>query len=359
MNRSSTERFFNFSILPMRPSFYDHLHPPTIPAAQARLRYTLGAGGLAVFLTLVVGFTGILVTFYYIPTPEQAAKSVQELTFLVPFGWLMRNLHYWSAQLLILVAALHLLRVVFTGAYLPPRRLNYLLGLSLLVICLFMDFSGYVLRWDEGVHWALVAGTNLVRSIPVVGEGLYSALVAGDQIGAGTLVRFYAWHLFGLTLILIIISVWHIFRVRRDGGIAVPPPELRSDPARIPRKELALREGLAMLWAALVLIGLAILVPAPLSPGIKEGAAKANESLAPWFFLWVQQLLRLGDPFIYGVLIPLGALLILALVPYITPQRLSPTELGRWFPHGGRNVQILVAVLGGIILLLTLLAVLH
>jgi quinol-cytochrome oxidoreductase complex cytochrome b subunit len=96
-----------------------------------------------------------------------------------------------------------------------------------------------------------------------------------------------------------------------------------------------------------------------LSPGIKEGAAKANESLAPWFFLWVQQLLKLGDPFIYGVLIPLGALLILALVPYITPQRLSPTELGRWFPHGGRNVQILVAVLGGIILLLTLLAVLH
>ena len=97
----------------MRPSFYDHLHPPTIPAPQARLRYTLGAGGLAVFLTLVVGFTGILVTFYYIPTPEQAAKSVQELTFLVPFGWLMRNLHYWSAQLLVLVAALHLLRVVF------------------------------------------------------------------------------------------------------------------------------------------------------------------------------------------------------------------------------------------------------
>ena len=103
----------------MRPSFYDHLHPPTIPAAQARLRYTFGTGGLAVFLTLVVGFTGILVTFFYIPTPEQAAKSVQELTFLVPFGWLIRNLHFWSAQLLILVVILHMLRVVFTGAYLP------------------------------------------------------------------------------------------------------------------------------------------------------------------------------------------------------------------------------------------------
>ncbi len=343
----------------MRPSFYDHLHPPTIPAPQARLRYTLAAGGLAVFLTLVVGFTGILVTFYYVPTPEQAAKSVQELTFLVPFGWLMRNLHYWSAQLLILVAALHLLRVAFTGAYLPPRRLNYLLGLFLLVICLFMDFTGYVLRWDEGVHWALVAGTNLVRSIPLVGERLYATLVGGSQIGASTLIRFYAWHLFGLTIVLIIISVWHIFRVRRDGGIAVPPPELRSDPNRITRKELATREGLAMLWAAIVLIALSILVPAPLAPGIQEGATPASESLAPWFFLWVQQLLRFGDPFIYGVFIPLGALLILALVPYITPLRLSPNELGKWFPRGGRNVQILVAILAGAILLLTLLALLH
>jgi quinol-cytochrome oxidoreductase complex cytochrome b subunit len=343
----------------MRPSFYDHLHPPTIPAAQARLRYTLGAGGLAVFLTLVVGFTGILVTFYYLPTPEQAAKSVQELTFLVPFGWLMRNLHYWSAQLLVLVAALHLLRVVFTGAYLPPHRLNYLLGLSMLVLCLFLDFTGYVLRWDEGVHWALIAGTNLVRSIPLVGAQLYATLVGGSQIGATTLIRFYAWHLFGLTLVLIVIGVWHIFRVRRDGGISVPPPELRTDTARIPRKELARREGLAMLWAALVLIVLAILVPAPLAPGIQVGAAPTSESSAPWFFLWVQQLLKLGDPFIYGVLIPLGALLILALVPYITPHNLSPIELGRWFPRGGRLVQILVAILSGTILVLTILTLIH
>ena len=342
----------------MRPSFYDHLHPPTIPAPQARLRYTLGMGGLAVFLTLVVGFTGILVTFFYVPTPEQAAKSVQELTFLVPFGWLMRNLHFWSAQLLILVASVHLLRVVFTGAYLPPRRLNYLLGLILLVICLFLDFTGYILRWDEGVHWALVAGTNLVRSIPLVGEGLYSALVGGNQVSATTLLRFYAWHLFGLMLILIAIGIWHLFRVRRDGGIAVPPPELRSDKERITRKELSRREGLAMLWASFVLLMLAILIPAPLAPAIQEGSSSASETLAPWFFLWVQQLLKLGDPFVFGVLIPLGALLILALIPYLTPQRLPPAELGSWFPPGGRNVQILVAILAGVIIVLTLLMLL-
>jgi len=343
----------------MRPSFYDHLHPPTIPAAQARLRYSLAAGGLAVFMTLVAGVTGILLTFYYLPTPDQAAKSVQQLAFLVPFGWLVRNLHYWSAQLLVLAAALHLLRVVFTGAYKAPRRLNYLLGLGLLLTCILMDFTGYALRWDEGVHWALVAGTNLVRSIPVVGGGLYFAVVGGSQVGASTLIRFYAWHLFGLTLVLLILLVWHIFRVRRDGGIALPPPQARGDTSRITRKELARREGLAMLWAGIVLLGLAILVPAPLAPAIQSGAALPLESRAPWFFLWVQQLLRLGDPFVYGVLAPLGALLLLALVPYITPQRLSVDELGRWFPRGGRNMQVMVAALSAAIVLLSLLGLAH
>ena len=112
----------------MRPSFFHHLHPPSIPAAQSRLRYTLGAGGLAVFLTLVVTITGALELFYYVPTPEGAAQSVQTITYLAPFGWLVRGLHYWSAQALVAAAAVHLLRVVFTGAYAIPRRFNYLWG---------------------------------------------------------------------------------------------------------------------------------------------------------------------------------------------------------------------------------------
>src|SRR5512134_728822 len=113
----------------MRPSFFHHLHPPTIPAAQSRWRYTLGAGGTAVFLMLILGVTGILELFYYIPTPEAAALSVQRLTYLVPFGGFIRNLHYWAAQLLMIVSAIHLVRVVFTAAYRSPRRFNYLLGM--------------------------------------------------------------------------------------------------------------------------------------------------------------------------------------------------------------------------------------
>ncbi|HEY5158484.1 MAG TPA: cytochrome b N-terminal domain-containing protein, partial [Anaerolineales bacterium] len=233
----------------MRPSFIHHLHPPTIPARQARLRYTLAAGGLALFCMLVLLVTGILEMFYYIPTPDQAGSSIQTLTFLVPYGGLVRNLHYWSAQLLVVVTLVHLIRVIFTGSYAPPRRFNYLLGMGLLVLVVLLDFTGYVLRWDDGIRWALVAGTNLVRSIPLIGGGFYSILVGGSQPGPATLIRFYSWHIFGLTLAAGILVAWHAFRVRRDGGIAVPPPALRTDHNRITRYELVRREVLAMLLA--------------------------------------------------------------------------------------------------------------
>lgn len=342
-------------LISVRPSFFHHLHPPTIPAPQARLRYTLGAGGLAVFLTLVLVITGIVEMFYYIPTPQEAALSVQTLTYLVPFGGLVRSVHYWAAQLLILVVLVHLLRVVFTGAYAKPRRLNYLLGLVLLVVSLFLDFSGYVLRWDEGIRWALVAGTNLVKTIPGIGSGLYGMLMGGKEPGPATLVRFYAWHIFGLSLVLLSVGIWHIFRVRRDGGVAVPPPEARRDPTRITRFELARREGLTSLLAMALLVVLALVKPAPISPPIEGAASLAADGRAPWFFLWVQQLLRQGNPFVWGVLVPLAILAWFVLIPYILPVA-QPRELGTWFPQGNRLAQVSLGMIVVILLVLTVLA---
>jgi quinol-cytochrome oxidoreductase complex cytochrome b subunit len=342
----------------MRPNFFHHLHPPTVPAAQARWRHTLGAGGIAVFLLLVLGVTGALEMFYYTPTPGEAALSIQALTYVVPFGGLLRNLHYWAAQLLVVFSGVHLLRVVFTAAYAPPRRFNYLLGLALFVLILFLDFSGYVLRWDEGIRWALVAGTNLVKTIPLVGESLYGMLVGGEQPGPATLVRFYAWHIFGLSLVLVAVGVWHIFRVRRDGGIAVPPPEMRRDPSRITRFELVRREGLAALLATTALVLLALLLPAPIAPAIEAGSTLAAEGQAPWFFLWVQQLLRLGSPFLWGVFIPLLIVCILALIPYVLPQA-KQAELGAWFPPSNRLAQVIAAAILLLVTGLTLLGILQ
>ena len=341
----------------MRPSFFHHLHPPTIPARQARFRYTLGAGGYAVFLTLVILVSGLLLMFYYVPTPAEAGPSIQMITFLAPFGALVRNLHYWSAQILVVVAAIHMLRVIFTGAYRAPRRFNYLLGLILFVLILFLNFTGYVLRWDEGVRWALVAGTNLVHSIPGIGPALYRLVMGGSQPGPATLTRFYTWHIFGLFALLLAIVVWHIFKVRRDGGIAVPPPEQRPSSARISRFELARREGLAALIGLAVLLLVAAFIPAPLASPMSEVTSQAADAKAPWFFLWVQQLLKWGDAFWMGVFVPLLILGILGAIPYLLPAVRSE-ELGRWFPPSGRPAQVLTILLVLGVLILTLLAIL-
>jgi quinol-cytochrome oxidoreductase complex cytochrome b subunit len=293
--------------------------------------------------------------FYYIPFPDKAAQSVQEITFLVPYGEIIRGLHFWAAQLLVGVAVVHLLRVVFTGSYAHGRRFNYLLGIILFLVLIFLDFSGYILRWDEGIRWALVAGTNLIKTIPLIGVGLYRFVMGGSQPGAATLIRFYAWHIFGLTLILVGAGVWHLFRVRRDGGIAVPPPALRADPVRISREVLVRREVLAAVLASSILIAITLLFPAPIAEPMDLASTATSDSRAPWFFLWVQHLLRWGDPFLFGILVPLGALVVLAIIPYVFPEP-SPGELGRWFPKHARSAQFVAAAVAILLVLLTILA---
>lgn len=336
----------------MRPSFFHHLHPPTIPAAQARWRYTLGAGGTAVFLLLVIGLTGILELFYYVPVPEQAAQSIQTISYLVPMGGLIRNLHFWSAQFLLIVSAVHLFRIISTGAYAPPRRFNYLLGLALFIFAILLDFTGYILRWDQGIQWALVVGTNLIRTIPLIGNAFYILLIGGTQPGPAALIRFYAWHIFGLTLGAAILAVWHAFRVRRDGGIAVPPSPLRADKARIARNELVRREILAMLFTGAALILLSAIRPAPIAAPIADMNALSSEAHAPWFFLWVQEMLKWGDPFLWGVAAPLTIVLALALIPYIFPNA-AGRELGTWFPRSNRVAQVIMIVIALLIIVLT------
>jgi quinol-cytochrome oxidoreductase complex cytochrome b subunit len=339
-----------------RPNFFHHLHPPSIPAAQAGWGYTLGAGGIAVFLTLVVLLTGALEMFFYVPTPQQAGESVQMITFLVPFGGLVRGLHYWSAQALMLFSLVHLARVVLTGAFTPPRRFNYLLGLGLLVLLLFLNFTGYVLRWDEGIRWALVVGTNLLKTIPGAGQALYGFVVGGAEPGAATLLRFYAWHVFGLMLAAVFTLGWHLFRVRRDGGIAAPAPQLRPERERISRFELTRREVFAMLAASAALLILTLLVSPPLEAPIAPGSFSppGAEVRAPWFFLWVQQLLRYGDAFWMGIVLPVTFLGLVAALPYLFPY-LPEEQKGRWLPPAGRAAQWIFLSLALVWLVLTLL----
>ena len=329
-----------------RPNFFYHLHPPTLPQREASFRYTFGLGGISVWLFFVLVVTGILLTFVYVPTPDEAFSSIEVITYQVPLGWLIRNLHYWAAQGLVIVVALHMLRVIFTGAYKAPRKTNYLIGLALLAGTLLLDFTGYVLRWDDGTRWALIVGTNLVKETPLIGSALYQTLVGGTDIGAATTIRFYAWHILGLAVPAFILVGWHVFKVRRDGGIAY-----REREPRIDRAQLVRIESIAMLIVLAALILLSIVLPAPLGP-TADLPSSPEVAQAPWFFLWVQALLRALPPVWAGVLIPLGLLLLLSLIPYVIDRQTS--GVAQWFNQQGRLAQVMTIMMFVGLLALTL-----
>jgi quinol-cytochrome oxidoreductase complex cytochrome b subunit len=169
------------------------------------------------------------------------------------------------------------------------------------------------------------------------------------------LLRFYVWHIFGLTVAAVILVAWHAFRVRRDGGVAVPPPGLRLDKARISRDTLVRREMLAILVLGIVLILMASFLPAPIAPAMMEKPIVAEEARAPWFFLWIQQMLKWGNPLIFGVLIPFGILIILIFIPYVFPKPVE-SDIGQWFPKSNRLAQVTVSLIALTVIALTLLS---
>jgi quinol-cytochrome oxidoreductase complex cytochrome b subunit len=333
-----TQLWYNFRAMPAhRPNFFYHLHPPTLPKREASFRYTFGLGGISVLLFLILVVTGILLTFVYVPTPDQAFTSIETITYQVPFGWLIRNLHYWSAQAIVLVIALHMLRVIFTGAYKAPRKTNYVIGILLLAGTLLLDFTGYVLRWDDGTRWALVVGTNLVKETPLIGSAMYQTIVGGSDLNAATTIRFYAWHILGLAVPAFMLIGWHVFKVRRDGGIS-HRPRVGDHEARIDRGQLVRTETVALLIVLAALILLSIVLPAPLGP-IVDLPSRPDVAQAPWFFLWVQALLRSIPPVWAGVLIPLGLLITLIIIPYLIDRK--PDGVASWFNQQGRVAQII------------------
>ncbi|MBN2045852.1 MAG: cytochrome b N-terminal domain-containing protein [Anaerolineales bacterium] len=336
-----------------RPNFYLHLHSPKIPKREGSFFYTFGLGGISMFLLLWLGLTGLLEVFYYIPSAADANRSVQMITFLIPYGKLIRGIHYWAGQLLVVTTTLHMLRVVLTGSYKAQRSLNWLLGAVLLVVVLLFNFTGYALRWDEDISWALLVGTNLIKTIPLIGDSLYQIAVGSSSIGEQTIVRFYGWHIYGFAIIAGIFIVWHMFRVRRDGGISSRQDDYPVE--KITRDELVEIEILAMFVVSIILIALALLLPPSLS-----GPADLNnipeDATAPWFFIWVQQLLGSGDPLVMGVLIPVFLLALIMLVPFLLDRNQS--GIGVWFNKEGRLAQITIILIIVSILILTLIKVL-
>jgi len=149
-----------------------HLHPPTVPARTLRFSLTWGLGGMALVLVALLGLTGILLLFAYDPSPGGAYESIERLQSEVPFGPLVRAVHHWSANFLVVIAFLHLLRVFFTGAFTGPRQFNWVIGLGLFFFVLASNLTGYLLPWDQRAFWAVTICTSMLAYIPLAGPWL-------------------------------------------------------------------------------------------------------------------------------------------------------------------------------------------
>lgn len=203
-------------------TFFWHIHPVKVKAHTLKITYTLGLGVIAFFLFLLLTLTGIWLMFFYVPFVDSAYVNIQELETRVNFGMLMRNLHRWSAHLMVLTVFLHMCRVFFTGGYKRPREFNWVLGVVLWVITLLLSFTGYLLPWDQLSYWAVTVGTNMIGSTPFIGEQMRQLLVGAREVGQDTLIRFYTLHIILLPMVMAILIGVHFWRIRKDGGLSSP-----------------------------------------------------------------------------------------------------------------------------------------
>lgn len=182
--------------------------------------YTLGSASLFVFTLQVV--TGIFLAMSYAPTPDHAYDSIRFINENVAFGWLIRGVHRWGASAMVLLVFLHMVRVFFMGSYKYPREVTWLVGVFLLVVTIGFGFTGYLLPWDQKAYWATMVGTNLAGQAPFVGSLVLRILRGGEQLGAMTLNRFFAFHVLLLPAITVLLIGVHLYLVVKH-GISEPP----------------------------------------------------------------------------------------------------------------------------------------
>ncbi len=199
-----------------------HLHPVRACPAALRFSYTWGLGGISATLALIIALTGVLLMFRYEPDIERAYLSIQALEAEVAFGSLIRGVHHWSANLLVITAFLHLLRVFFTGGFKAGRTTNWIVGVVLLVVVLAFNFTGYLLPWDQLSYWAVTVSTAIMRYVPGLGTEVAKGLLGGHEVGAATLRNFYALHVAVLPAGMLALLGYHFWRIRKDGGISQP-----------------------------------------------------------------------------------------------------------------------------------------
>ena len=266
-------------------------------------------GGVTMFFFIVQVVTGVLLLMYYQPGEATAYESIHFLTTKVPFGWLIRSVHSWSAHLMIISLVLHMFSTMMLKAYRPPREITWVSGFFLFVLTMGFGFSGYLLPWNKLAYFATTVGTNIVRSIPLLGDWLLQVLRGGQDVTINTLYRFFAAHVVILPLAFVAVIGLHILLIQRQGmapplGAKVAPRGMKFFPS------FALRDLLLWLACLMVLAALAVFLPyGPGIPGMDWELGHKADPFAPaypgikpeWYFLWEYQLLKEFPPHLFGL----------------------------------------------------------
>ena len=341
-DRESYRNFFNSLIL--------HFRPRSVQERTLRFSLTWGLGGMAVVLVFMMFTTGLMLKFAYQPVPDRAYESIIYLQNNVLFGQLVRNMHHWSANALLIIVFLHFLRVFFTGAIHPPRQFNWIIGLAMFLVVLTSNITGYLLPWDQLAFWAVTICTAMLEYIPGIGGWLKSWIRGGSDIGPATLSIFFAIHTAVIPACLLILMPFHFWRVRKARGLVVPrtpdeDPGSRGDSVpTIPH--LILREVVVAVVLIAVIMVAAVIFNAPLGAKANPGLSP-NPTKAPWYFAGIQELLLHFHPLFALFIIPVLILIGLVSIPYIKYQ----TETaGVWFAsHRGRRMAVVAALTAAVI----------
>jgi quinol-cytochrome oxidoreductase complex cytochrome b subunit len=379
-----------------------HWFPNKTTRRSLAWNYSFYLGTMSFVLFMILVITGVVLMFLYVPSVERAYGSVKDLEYVVSFGWLLRGLHRISAHLMVAVVFLHMARVFLTGAYKngsavdANRPFNWVIGVGLLLVTLLLSFTGYLLPWDQLAYWAITVGTNIASAAPVAGRWLRFFLLGGSDIDQNALIRFYVLHVFFLPMIVLFLFSWHMWRVRKDGGLAIVDHEVlaqraeNAEPVKsktysllgitqgatvhvqntmvdeekesVPSTpHLTRRIWFVMLATLVATVVLAIIFRAPLeSPA--NPAVTPNPAKAPWYFLWLQEIvtdttIRLGSVTINGALvggIVLPGVLVLLAIWWPYRDRSGIQSVGVWFAPERKTQNIVFLLICLLIIIFTI-----
>lgn len=379
-----------------------HWFPAKVTRRSMSFGYSFWLGTLSAVLFGILTITGIALMFLYVPSVERAYSSVKDIEFSVSFGWFIRAAHRVSAHLMVAVVFLHMVRVFWTGAYKngtatgQNRQLNWIIGLGLLFATLLLSFTGYLLPWDQLAYWAITVGTNIASAAPLIGDKIRFVFLGGNEIGQSTLLRFYVLHCFFLPMFVLFLFSWHMWRVRKDGGLAcvdqlalqeksskaTPVPSktysllgitsgrtvhvetsiVEHDVHTVPSSPNLTRRLLAVTIICVAAVTLlAVFVGAPLEEAANPRVTP-NPAKAPWYFLWLQELVTIttvkigsftiNGALLGGILLPGILALALAAWPYL--DKSSAASVGVWFSKERRRQDLIFLAVVIFILIFTI-----